>query len=211
VTRAATLVGEEANGDLALIRIDPGGLGLKPLNLVNSSSVQVGDAVYAIGNPYGLDETLTRGIVSELGLEITAPDGGKVTGAIQTYAALNPGNSGAPRALAQRAGVAKMSGPAPDEASAHSPARPSRSGGAPFPAPRNVFQRIGGRAVQQLAARTEPADVMIQGIFDQRSRRGWALPGKVPPDDVEVVRQDLQARMLSHRQIRSTCARLSCA
>jgi putative serine protease PepD len=96
VTRTATLVGEEANDDLALIRIDPSGLGLKPLNLVSSSSVQVGDAVYAIGNPYGLDETLTRGIVSALGREIAAPDGAKITGAIQTDAALNPGNSGGP-------------------------------------------------------------------------------------------------------------------
>jgi putative serine protease PepD len=96
VTRAATLVGEEANQDLALIRIDPSGLNLKPLSLVSSSSVQVGDSVYAIGNPYGLDETLTRGIVSALGREISAPDGSKITGAIQTDAALNPGNSGGP-------------------------------------------------------------------------------------------------------------------
>jgi putative serine protease PepD len=96
VTRTATLVGEEANKDLALIRIDPSGLGLHPLNLVSSSSVQVGDAVYAIGNPYGLDETLTRGIVSALGREIAAPNGAKITGAIQTDAALNPGNSGGP-------------------------------------------------------------------------------------------------------------------
>jgi len=50
-TRSATLVGEEANSDLALIRVDPAGLGLKPLSLASSSSVQVGDAVYAIGNP----------------------------------------------------------------------------------------------------------------------------------------------------------------
>ena len=96
VTRTATLVGEEANQDLALIRIDPTGLSLKPLNLVSSSSVQVGDAVYAIGNPYGLDETLTRGIVSALGREIAAPNGSKITGALQTDAALNPGNSGGP-------------------------------------------------------------------------------------------------------------------
>ncbi len=96
VTRTATLVGEEANDDLALIKIDPTGLGLKPLSLVSSSSVQVGDPVYAIGNPYGLDETLTRGIVSALNREIAAPDGAKITGAIQTDAALNPGNSGGP-------------------------------------------------------------------------------------------------------------------
>ncbi len=52
--------------------------------------------MYAIGNPYGLEETLTRGIVSALGREIAAPDGAKITGAIQTDAALNPGNSGGP-------------------------------------------------------------------------------------------------------------------
>ena len=96
LTRPATLVGEEANSDLALIRVEPSGLGLKALNFASSSSVQVGDSVYAIGNPYGLDETLTRGIVSALGREISAPDGAKITGAIQTDAALNPGNSGGP-------------------------------------------------------------------------------------------------------------------
>jgi putative serine protease PepD len=96
VTRTATLVGEEANSDLALIRVDPAGLGLRPLKLVSSSGVQVGDAVYAIGNPYGLNETLTRGIVSALGREIAAPDGTKISDAIQTDAALNPGNSGGP-------------------------------------------------------------------------------------------------------------------
>jgi len=95
-TRSAKLVGEEANQDLALISVDPSGLGLKPLTLASSSSLQVGDAVYAIGNPYGLEETLTRGIVSALGREIAAPDGAKITGAIQTDAALNPGNSGGP-------------------------------------------------------------------------------------------------------------------
>jgi len=95
-TRPATVVGEEANSDLALIRVDPSGLGLKPLKLVSSGSVQVGDSVYAIGNPYGLEETLTRGIVSALDRRISAPDGAKITGAIQTDAALNPGNSGGP-------------------------------------------------------------------------------------------------------------------
>jgi putative serine protease PepD len=96
VTRSAKLVGEEANEDLALISVDPSGLGLKALTLTSSSSAQVGDAVYAIGNPYGLEETLTRGIVSALGREIEAPDGAKITGAIQTDASLNPGNSGGP-------------------------------------------------------------------------------------------------------------------
>jgi putative serine protease PepD len=94
--RTATLVGEEANSDLALIKVDPSGLGLKALTLAGSKSVQVGDAVYAIGNPYGLEETLTRGIVSALNRSISAPNGAKIAGAIQTDAALNPGNSGGP-------------------------------------------------------------------------------------------------------------------
>lgn len=96
LTRTATVVGADANSDLALIKVDPSGLGLKPLKLVSSASVQVGDSVYAIGNPYGLDETLTRGIVSALGREISAPDGAPIKDAIQTDAALNPGNSGGP-------------------------------------------------------------------------------------------------------------------
>ncbi len=95
-TAPATLVGEEANKDLALIKVNPSGLGLTPLTLASTKKVQVGDAVYAIGNPYGLEETLTRGIVSALGRTISAPDGAKITGALQTDAALNPGNSGGP-------------------------------------------------------------------------------------------------------------------
>jgi putative serine protease PepD len=95
-TTSATVAGEEANQDLALIKVDPSGLGLKPLALASSSSAKVGDTVYAIGTPYGLEETFTKGIVSALDREIAAPDGAKITGAIQTDAALNPGNSGGP-------------------------------------------------------------------------------------------------------------------
>ena len=95
-TRTATLVGEEANTDLALIHVNPEGLGLKPLKMASSKDVHVGDQVYAIGNPYGFEGTLTRGIVSGLNREIKSPDGASITGAIQTDAALNPGNSGGP-------------------------------------------------------------------------------------------------------------------
>lgn len=116
-TRSATLVGEEANSDLALIKVDPSGLGLKPLRLASSSSVQIGDQVYAIGNPYGLEETLTKGIVSALNREIQAPDGAKITGAIQTDAALNPGNSGGPLINAQGEVIGVNSQIASDQAS----------------------------------------------------------------------------------------------
>jgi len=85
-----------SNNDLALIRVNPEGLNLKALKMASSKGVHVGDQVYAIGNPYGLEETLTRGIVSGLNRNIQAPDGATIAGVIQTDAALNPGNSGGP-------------------------------------------------------------------------------------------------------------------
>lgn len=114
---SATLVGEEANSDLALIKVDPSGLGLKPLQLASASSVQVGDQVYAIGNPYGLEETLTKGIVSALNREISAPDGARIAGVIQTDAALNPGNSGGPLLNSEGRVIGVNSQIASDEAS----------------------------------------------------------------------------------------------
>jgi putative serine protease PepD len=100
-TRTATIVGEDPDQDLAVLKVDPSGLGLKPLTFADSSSVSVGQAVFAIGNPYGLDETLTTGIISATGRQISAPDGATIEGAIQTDAALNPGNSGGPLINAQ--------------------------------------------------------------------------------------------------------------
>jgi putative serine protease PepD len=90
----ATVVGADPSRDLALLKVD--GHDLKTLSLGDSSSVGVGDATYAIGNPYGLDHTFTTGIVSALNRDLQAPDGAKISGAIQTDAALNPGNSGGP-------------------------------------------------------------------------------------------------------------------
>ncbi|HEX4435729.1 MAG TPA: trypsin-like peptidase domain-containing protein [Solirubrobacteraceae bacterium] len=95
-TRTATVVGEDPSLDLAVLRIDAGGLTLHPLTLAGSSSVEVGDPAYAIGNPFGLNWTLTTGIVSALHRQIKAPSGAAIPNAIQTDAALNPGNSGGP-------------------------------------------------------------------------------------------------------------------
>jgi putative serine protease PepD len=94
--RTAQVLGADASKDLALLKVDTGGQKLHALSLGDSSSVQVGDNTYAIGNPYGLDHTLTSGIVSALNRDLQAPDGATIPGAIQTDAALNPGNSGGP-------------------------------------------------------------------------------------------------------------------
>jgi putative serine protease PepD len=90
----ATVVGADASRDLALLKVD--GHDLPTLALGDSSSLGVGDPTYAIGNPFGLDHTLTTGIVSALNRDLQSPDGSTISGAIQTDAALNPGNSGGP-------------------------------------------------------------------------------------------------------------------
>jgi putative serine protease PepD len=90
----AKLVGEDASTDLALLKVTA--KNLKPLALADSSSVQVGDPAYAIGNPFGLDRTLTVGVVSALQREIDSPNGFSIDDVIQTDAAINPGNSGGP-------------------------------------------------------------------------------------------------------------------
>jgi putative serine protease PepD len=90
--QTAQVLAADASKDLALLKINQSNL--KPLTFADSSKVEVGDNVFAIGNPYGLDHTLTSGIVSALDRDIQAPDGTAINNVIQTDAALNPGNSG---------------------------------------------------------------------------------------------------------------------
>jgi putative serine protease PepD len=92
----ATLVGKDASSDLAVLRVDPGSHKLQALTLSDDSDLAVGDTAYAIGTPYGLDGTLTTGVISALHRQITAPNGFSISNAIQTDAELNPGNSGGP-------------------------------------------------------------------------------------------------------------------
>ena len=103
----AQVVGLAPERDLAVLRLTDPPEGLVELPLGDSSELSVGRKVLAIGNPFGLDTTLTVGVVSALGREIQSPSGRKIRGVIQTDAAINPGNSGGPllNSLGQLIGV----------------------------------------------------------------------------------------------------------
>src|SRR6202166_5007294 len=92
----AQVIGKDPSNDLAVLRVPPDGLALRPLTLGDSSGVQVGDPVLAIGNPFDLQRTLTTGVISALQRQITAPNGFAIDNVLQTDAPINPGNSGGP-------------------------------------------------------------------------------------------------------------------
>ncbi len=92
----AELIGIEPNKDLAILKIKAPVEKLKPIPVASSHDLRVGQSVFAIGNPFGLDQTLTKGVISALGREIQSIGGRPIRGVIQTDAAINPGNSGGP-------------------------------------------------------------------------------------------------------------------
>src|SRR5882672_11069056 len=93
-TYTAEVVGTDPATDVALLTVDAPADQLHPLSLGDSSKVLVGEEVIAIGNPFGLDRTVTAGIVSALQRQIQAPNGFAISNVIQTDASINPGNSG---------------------------------------------------------------------------------------------------------------------
>ncbi|MDX6636485.1 MAG: hypothetical protein QOF06_2688 [Solirubrobacterales bacterium] len=95
-TYEAEVVGADPGTDIALLKVDAPDGEIHPLTLGHSSEAEVGDPVVAIGNPFGLDRTVTSGIVSALQRQIEAPNGFSISHVIQTDAAINPGNSGGP-------------------------------------------------------------------------------------------------------------------
>jgi S1-C subfamily serine protease len=95
-TVKATVVGTDPSTDIAVLRVETAASALTPLAMGNSDAVRVGDPVVAIGNPFGLDRTVTAGIVSALQRLIQAPNRFTIDHVIQTDAPINPGNSGGP-------------------------------------------------------------------------------------------------------------------
>ncbi len=94
--RYASPVGLSPDNDLAVLRIDVRGVPIEPIPIGTSQDLEVGQKVFAIGNPFGFDHTLTTGVISGLGRQIKALTGQMINDVIQTDAAINPGNSGGP-------------------------------------------------------------------------------------------------------------------
>jgi S1-C subfamily serine protease len=92
----ATLVGAEPDKDVAVLKVDAPPEEVVPIDVGSSADLMVGQSVIAIGNPFGLDNTLTTGVVSALGREVMGVNDRPITGCIQTDASINPGNSGGP-------------------------------------------------------------------------------------------------------------------
>jgi putative serine protease PepD len=95
-TANASVVGQDVSSDIAVLKVSGDVSKLTPLTLGDSSAAAVGDGVVAIGDPFGLTDTVTSGIVSAVNREIQSPNGTPIEGAIQTDAAINHGNSGGP-------------------------------------------------------------------------------------------------------------------
>ncbi|MBN1249027.1 MAG: trypsin-like peptidase domain-containing protein [Anaerolineae bacterium] len=95
-TLVAEVVGEDPTYDLAVVKIDPAAYPVRPLEIGDSESLTIGQFVVAIGAPFGLEQSLTFGVISSLGRIIESPDSRFIGEAIQTDAAINPGNSGGP-------------------------------------------------------------------------------------------------------------------
>ena len=171
----ARLVGTDPSTDLAVIRVDASRTLLQPLRLADSSAVGVGDAVLALGSPFGLEGTVTAGIVSALHREMTAPNNFTITDTIQTDAAINHGNSGGPlldrlgRVIGVNAQIESESG---------------GSDGVGFAIPSNTVRSI----VRQLIATGEVEHAYL-GIRMEQSPAGVAvtevLPG-TPAEDAGI-------------------------
>ncbi len=185
----AQVVGVDASSDLALLKVDTGGSKLATLKLGDSRRVAVGDNVFAIGNPYGLDRTLTTGVVSALQRTISSPNGYSISNVVQTDAALNPGNSGGPLLNAQGEVIGVNS--QIETASRSADGSTGGNSGVGFAIPSATVSRV----VEQLRA-TGKATHAYLGVSlgdatnDRGATVGLVRPGG-PADDAGLERGDV--------------------
>lgn len=171
-TFAASSVGVDPDKDLAVLQIEAPGIDLRPVQPGDSSLLEVGRKVIAIGNPFGLDTTMTVGIVSALGREIDSMSRRKIRDVIQTDAAINPGNSGGPllNSLGQLVGV---------NTAIYSPS--GASSGIGFAIPVNTVKRIVPELIAYGRVQT-PALGIAQIPQADYYRRQWGIDGVIVLD-----------------------------
>lgn len=150
----ATLLGSDTSTDVAVIAVDPDQVTATPLELADSDEISVGDPVVAIGNPFGLERTVTTGIISALQREISAPDNFTISDVIQTDASINPGNSGGPLLDSQGRVIGINSQIATDGTS-------GGSVGVGFAVPVNTARQVGDQLIE--TGDVEHAYLGIQG------------------------------------------------
>ena len=162
----AKVVGADASNDVAVIRIEARADQLSPVNLGESSNLVVGQKVLAIGNPFGLERTLTTGIISSLDRSIKAKNGRTIKGIIQSDAAVNPGNSGGPL-LNSRGEVIGMNTAIISQV--------GQSAGISFAVPINAIKRILRPLIEQ--GRVIRADLGLTRVY--RTSKGLLVLGLV--------------------------------
>jgi putative serine protease PepD len=165
----AHVVGTDASTDLAVLKVDAPSSQLFPLTLGDSSKVAVGDSVVAIGSPFGLQETVTSGIVSALHREMTSPNNFAIDDSIQTDAAINHGNSGGPLLNAQGKVIGVTSQIESDSGG---------SDGVGFAVPSNTIRSIASQLIS--SGKAEHAFLGVQ-LKDASSSNGAAV-AQVRPD-----------------------------
>jgi putative serine protease PepD len=174
-TLSAKIIGEFAPDDLAVVRVESDANTLKPATFGNSSDVEIGQIVLAMGNPLGLSDSVTQGIVSATGRTVGGgePDGGKalITAAIQTSAAINPGNSGG--ALVnlddQVIGIPTLAATLPGEG--------GLAPGIGFAIPSNTVRNIADQLIK--SGKVTNSDRATLGITAQTSASGAGTPAGV--------------------------------
>jgi len=178
--RKAKILGRDPATDIAVLKIDPSGLRLHPVELGSSKSLRIGDPIFAIGDPFGYDRSLSGGLVSALDRTIVAPNGFNVAHAIQTDTALNPGNSGGPLLDAQ----GRLVGIADQIATGGSAI--DTNTGVSFGRPRLSRDRCHGRHPVRGARAEHPGEESCgpggdqAGRRDRRSRRRQGERGRRP-------------------------------
>lgn len=174
-TYDAIPIGADPDKDLAVVKIDASGIELHPVIPGDSSLLEVGRKVIAIGNPFGLDNTMTVGVVSALGREIDSVSRRKIGDVIQTDAAINPGNSGGPllNSLGQLIGV---------NTAIYSPS--GASSGIGFAIPVNTVKRVVPELIAYGKVQT-PILGIVQIPQPDYYRQLWGIDGVIVLDVVE--------------------------